>query len=540
MLKESLTENKNLALHNAIIKHHVNYHIVFPRAQLGDLQQFLHGGFTVGYKGDRSKDYSFQTMFPLARQHEGYLLALPLLEQCKAIAEALAFLHKGFSTASARVSCAHMDLKPNNILIFDGPELIVGKWKICDFGISVFKEEDGASTIVSIGDLYEHMTFNTRYRRDVSTYQAPEVDHTTPSSASTPANRRVGRRGDVWSFGAIFSEVLAFALKREYHVEEFQRQRTERNRSSGVKNDRFYSLNPGPNLSPEALGFQVRPTVLDWLQDQAKDFGAKFRSVSCWVESIIKILQINPGGRPSPNELEELVRHLEHHARKELQGVPVICSLLVATTPSSESHEVEYPAREEQQGSPVARSLVVPATPSLESREVRSPRGSDGNQSPDSGNRSIRRRSGASASRIEPMLSIPGRDPTPCGLLGSSAFPRNPLTPYMRPPTFPGLSNIKIVALNNERIVYLVKEGNGTHAAHIFGLRPESNPELLMHETDVPLSQPNISWKGVAISSTILVCWGRCGSTAKSKVPSHGRNLMPLALAASSDNVILA
>ncbi|KAK3348925.1 hypothetical protein B0T25DRAFT_581980 [Lasiosphaeria hispida] len=180
LLKQGLASNHSISLHNVIIEHgqgpSSHFLIIFPRAKRGDLEQFLRGGNKHGNR-------------PNGGQEKGALrtagdndigdadLALALLQQCSRLAGALKFMHMGFSAGDRWVRCAHMDLKPNNIIIFDG-DGVVGRWKYCDFGISVFKEgdmtvgqqDDDYSAVGSVLDYYAQMTMNTRARRGGGQY----------------------------------------------------------------------------------------------------------------------------------------------------------------------------------------------------------------------------------------------------------------------------------------------------------------------------------------------------------------------------------
>ncbi|KAJ3946940.1 uncharacterized protein N0V96_003316 [Colletotrichum fioriniae] len=192
--------------------------------------------------GDEARSYDFEERFPHANTH-GWgnpELARALLHQCVKLAGALLFLHSGFSAPSEGgerwVRCAHMDLKPDNIIIFGG-DGAVGRWKLCDFGISVLKDEEseGPAGEDYHSSHYSQMTFNTNARRGRGQYQAPEVPEfwdpylaesarsggTDTGTGTAALVGRVGRSADIWSFGCIFAEVLAFALGGPRNVEGF-------------------------------------------------------------------------------------------------------------------------------------------------------------------------------------------------------------------------------------------------------------------------------------------------------------------------------
>ncbi|KAF3037232.1 hypothetical protein E8E12_005602 [Didymella heteroderae] len=128
--------------------------------------------------------YDFDEEFPVL-QNVKFIEGV--YTQMAKITEALEWLHKGIKTGGPDeklVYFAHMDLKPNNILIDDvGDEepSTVGKWVLTDFGISARKENDEpvSDDFVSIGDVsrrLQSLTINTDPPRGRGSYQPPEVD----------------------------------------------------------------------------------------------------------------------------------------------------------------------------------------------------------------------------------------------------------------------------------------------------------------------------------------------------------------------------
>ncbi|KAI4597536.1 hypothetical protein KJ359_004238 [Pestalotiopsis sp. 9143b] len=244
-------------------------------------------------------------------------LAGHLLEQSEAIVQALRFLHEGFVVGRETMACAHMDLKPDNIIIFEGGK--VGTWKICDFGISVVRkkpsagsqdQQSGQGDVVSLGDYYSK-SIETYPKRPASDFQPPEVRDT--GSATSPA--KVGRRIDIWSFGAILAEILAFCMDTDKGVPSFREQR--RDRVFGYENGLFYSPDTtasnsnylsASTVQEPAVDLQLRPQVRQWLDNISTSFSSQGPWIAMWIECIQKTLVISFKMRPKAIVLLKLIR----------------------------------------------------------------------------------------------------------------------------------------------------------------------------------------------------------------------------------------
>jgi serine/threonine protein kinase len=329
ILKESLTHHDRIMLHLATIEHGPNHYILLPYAKYGDLEQFLH----CGIGPDRKPIYDFDQRFKELRHSD---CTHHLLSQCCSLADALVWLHNGIKIekTSTTVFCVHMDLKPANILIKFDSGSVVGKWMISDFGISVLTKETRQqdSDYVSIGDYCAQLTVNTRPKRREGTYQAPEVKLSEnvygQSSHLTPDQKGIGRRSDIWSYGCIFSEVLAFALGRDKLVIEFQAAR----KREGM--DYFFveKCGQGYLLAPENIPKQyiIYPRILEWLDGLCDKARSPQRWVDCYVETIKKILIVDTTIRPDAIELLELVNHVNQHFVTSRSSTHVDCHLLQA------------------------------------------------------------------------------------------------------------------------------------------------------------------------------------------------------------------
>ncbi|CZR60699.1 uncharacterized protein PAC_10595 [Phialocephala subalpina] len=329
ILKDSLTSHGRIVTHLASIEHGAKRYILLPLAAYGDLEMFLHSGVRPG----RSKIYDFDLRFKDTR---GIELAFPLLDECFAIASALEWLHnhikikKGAGTVN--LFCAHLDLKPANILIQADSNSPVGKWVLSDFSISVIKEGTRGqdSNYGSIGDYVSQLTVNFP-RRQEGTYQAPEVKlyakNLNQPSYIAPDQKDIERKSDIWSFGCILSEVIAFSLGRDKFVGEFSNAR-----KTGERDDYFYSEVRGTmsmiDIIPSSGVYEVRPAVNAWLDRLCTGEARPQRWVDCCVGTIKKILIVDFQARPDATDLLSLLKHLKDHLRYSKDNAWIPCPIL--------------------------------------------------------------------------------------------------------------------------------------------------------------------------------------------------------------------
>ena len=185
------------------------------------------------------------------------------------IAGALAYLHDELYLASTneQLQCYHLDLKPQNILVFG----TTGKqiWKISDFGISQIKRippnkshTESEHHIAFLDKIFQSKKSdenpssgvdNSRYG---GTYAAPEAKEKSGT---------VTRRSDVWSLACVITLVLTFLDNGPQGITQFQKSRA-RDRS----HDWFFdstALEPGSEIK-EILHVSVS-TWLDTLNEKA-------------------------------------------------------------------------------------------------------------------------------------------------------------------------------------------------------------------------------------------------------------------------------
>ncbi|KAJ8131445.1 hypothetical protein O1611_g2184 [Lasiodiplodia mahajangana] len=210
------------------------------------------------------------------------------------LARGVAHLHNGIeSPGGGTLVCYHMDVKPDNVLIFhkDG-EMI---WKISDFGLSRIKTlPDG-----SIRSTGHHLAVSpTRNLAGQGIYLAPE--------SGSP--RQMTRKSDVWSLGCIISVLCVWLQKGYSGVIEYSDSRIE----AGDNSANFYS--------PRLFGLmKPNPQIKEWhniLIREEKDVVIKRVLVY-----ILRYLEKNTFlikalGRPEASELKQ---RLENAATKGLE-----------------------------------------------------------------------------------------------------------------------------------------------------------------------------------------------------------------------------
>lgn len=247
---------------------------------------------------------------PSKRNNSHHWWAGDLIKESKNLADALHFLHDRLYSGH-NLSLVHNDLKPDNILVFypdsETPDekYPVGQWKIADFGLAKIKKKrekqpverqsppraTNASYSAALGadsldvDITHRRTQSlsardisvTPAKRDAGRYTAPEIEVEGKS-------QQYPKSGDVWAFGCILSEVLAYAIAPHLVVE--LREECEK---PHCLDQRFYDVETKT----------VKPTVKAWLRDLPNRYqahpttpreGQTVKSTS-WVTSCVELIQ---------------------------------------------------------------------------------------------------------------------------------------------------------------------------------------------------------------------------------------------------------
>lgn len=143
------------------------------------------------------------------------------------LAGALAHLHEGLKlhTTNVPLQCYHLDLKPQNILVFGTGDNQI--WKISDFGMSQIKQiHHMESQDESKHHLLDRIFQSTKPNEDPSsgvdnsryggTYAAPEAKEKSDT---------VTRKSDVWSLACVITLVITYLHGQSQGIEEFQKLR---------------------------------------------------------------------------------------------------------------------------------------------------------------------------------------------------------------------------------------------------------------------------------------------------------------------------
>lgn len=234
-----------------------------------------------------------------------------IISRTPGLAGALAYLHDELYIASTgeQLRCYHLDLKPQNILIFHSNGNHI--WKISDFGISQIKRiplnqehlEDKQPVSVldwifrrgKAGSKPSSGVTNSRYG---GTYAAPEARQ---------ASDKVTRKTDIWSLACVLSLVLTYLDNGSEGIRRFEEARSE-NRD----NDRFYE-SPSPTTDTDD---HVHASVPKWLASLAENAQKRHEAEGKVFKDIVRLLQdkmllVDESSRCSAKEVEHQLKHIQ-------------------------------------------------------------------------------------------------------------------------------------------------------------------------------------------------------------------------------------
>ncbi|THY67612.1 kinase-like protein [Aureobasidium pullulans] len=211
------------------------------------------------------------------------------------IAKGLEWLHQKIpSSGHQSRECFHLDLKPSNILAFGDDQSWI--WKITDFGeASIGVHEENA--------IYGENTPSTREKRGADVYLPPEVE-----------DGHVGRACDIWSFGCILLDILAYVCDPREGVKSLQDLRREDRGTNSTKIEAaFYGRRGGTG---EPL---LKQQLIDKFQDLPV-FGVQWTSP--FKATLFKLLRVDRNERPSATEvkieIEALFKQFGKDAHSEI------------------------------------------------------------------------------------------------------------------------------------------------------------------------------------------------------------------------------
>lgn len=270
--------------HIAAIVHGDEFMIILPLANLYNLEIFLRGGYEPNPDTDDLKlIYDFDVKFPMLNTSDRIRHAV--VKEAHQMASALRWLHEDLKIfGSSDRYLAHMDLKPANVLLVGDARSPAGKWMLSDFGVSSFDKATNVRVrdTPSIGDVGLRFTsrgFQDNLIRGHGSYQPPEVD----------LNYVDSRKCDVWSFGCVLCDILAFAMGKTQAVTELRKARY------GPYDDYFYETKAPTKERIEKIddsNTELKSQIVDWWTDLE-------RSSSTWVIKYIQVLRKALKPKPS-------------------------------------------------------------------------------------------------------------------------------------------------------------------------------------------------------------------------------------------------
>lgn len=346
-LRRFLTSHDRIMVNIAtIIRHEQNVgkvHYIFYDLAAYSLKTFLKQAEGSDAKERREKEHQRRSeTAPPERNGSHDWNEGDLIKESHRLADALDFLHKRLYN-DAEYSLAHNDLKPENILVFypdsQNPDtkFPVGQWKIADFGLAKIKEgrrlPKTKFVSFSTGDPYRRQNLSpepvedamveevdlthrrarsasgasfrsedmTKSKRDPGRYSGPEIEGRGEPQPDA-------RSGDIWAFGCVLAEVLAFAVNPSL-VDEL-REVCER---PGHYDQRFYDTETK----------KTKLSVLDWLKNlhlkcESRVFGDEWVK-RCAEMMCDKILVPDPRHRYKAGEIRGKLLNIHEDMVKRMQ-----------------------------------------------------------------------------------------------------------------------------------------------------------------------------------------------------------------------------
>ncbi|CAN9453443.1 unnamed protein product [Alternaria alternata] len=181
--------------------------------------------------------YTLEDFLTLEKKAQAPWTGGQLLTNLVDLVQALACLHDNFDTL-------HLDIKPDNILVFDRPPIRLEdgtleeakfEWKLSDFGLArkrLAQERTGPLYDRNRSASQSASLFATR---PAGRFQAPEVQQRASSKAS--------RGSDVWSMGCVILMVLGFVVDGPSRVSELLGSLRLLIQNGGVTDKLFYVTN---------------------------------------------------------------------------------------------------------------------------------------------------------------------------------------------------------------------------------------------------------------------------------------------------------
>lgn len=183
-----------------------------------------------------------------------------IVQNLAGIAGALNYLHNGIVVNGVRHHCYHLDIKPENVLVFLSGSLT---FKLADFSISQVQPGKDAAPKTALN----HYTAKFR-GNDACLCVAPEA---------TLEHPRLSAKSDVWSFACTMCLLMAWTHGGKHEVEALKRKlRTEQPYNTRGDTDQFFATYPSSRAprtrghywsERQKLAFEVNHWAKVWLGD---------------------------------------------------------------------------------------------------------------------------------------------------------------------------------------------------------------------------------------------------------------------------------
>jgi hypothetical protein len=282
--------------------------------------------FTVEDEEDQDAQKEFNIILPLAdtdlqqflydKAFEGsWGNVAEIVKEASNLADAMRWLHEGQIISGKVLVCCHMDIKLDNVLVYQNDNPPVGWWKISDFGISSLKErkkeriapQRPTSALLTVpttspAESLRIITaqMRTTVKRPAGAFSAPEVE----------AGGNVGPESDIFSFGCILFQVLARATGGIRLLKELDDNRASFE-ENGTRNDHFCQRMEGRKAIHKDVSLWLKTS--DGLRGTLPD-----RSMTMNCKKLIeKTLEIPPEARPSAATLHAELAKIAHGEGEE-------------------------------------------------------------------------------------------------------------------------------------------------------------------------------------------------------------------------------
>ena len=293
---QSVKGHRNIATTRASLERGNTYRLFFDLAERNLWQHFMENRDPVNTLEERQRIFS---------------------RTC-GLASALAHLHEDLKLYSTNIPlhCYHLDLKPQNILVFGtGDDQI---WKISDFGMSQIKQIHPKETQDEVKHhLLDRIFQSTKPNEEPSsgvdnsryggTYAAPEAKEKSDT---------VTRKSDVWSLGCVITLVITYLHDKSRGIKQFGRLR-----ASDRSQDWFFDLK-AYKASSDDSGI-LHSSVLEWFETLTREASRRGQQEAKAITNTVdllrnKIFVRNEENRFSAKQVEKELETLVHSFKQPM------------------------------------------------------------------------------------------------------------------------------------------------------------------------------------------------------------------------------